>query len=162
MEEKRARDRLNARKRRETDREPSREAARRWASRNADYRLRYKFSMTRQDWEQRFEEQQGLCYLCSEPLDLEADHGIHVDHDHSCCRGERSCGTCVRGLACFSCNVGIAKFGEDPERLRRVADNLEMANRRVRSETPGPASTCGPDGVPSGSDAPLKNQVKES
>ena len=50
-----------------------------------------------------------------------------------CCRGERSCGTCIRGLACQRCNYGISQFGDDPERMRRVADNLEMANRALRA-----------------------------
>lgn len=130
-EEKRAYGREYARQLRDRDRGPSREAARRWREKNPGYRLRYKFGLSLEQWEQMFTDQQGLCYLCSEPLDVEAVRGIHVDHDHSCCRGEKSCGTCVRGLACFSCNLGIAKFGEDPERLRRVADNLEMANRRL-------------------------------
>lgn len=157
IEEKRARDRRNAQRKRVLDREPSREAARRWAAKNVDYRLRYKFGMTREQWVQKFEAQDGLCYLCGEFLDVDSVGKIHVDHDHACCRGERSCGTCVRGLACFNCNVGIAKFGENPERLRRVADNLEMANRRVRSE-PGHS---GPVSVPSGSDAPQIHQSQE-
>lgn len=135
IEEKRARDRRNAQRSREKDREPSREAARKWSGKNPDYRLMYKFGMTRKQWERLFDDQQGLCYLCNEPLNIELFHKIHVDHDHSCCRGERSCGTCVRGLACINCNLGIGRFGESPERLRRVADNLEMANRRVRSDS---------------------------
>jgi hypothetical protein len=135
IEEKRARDRVNAERSRSKDREPSRETARRWAARNPDYRLRYKFGMTQEQWNLMLESQEGLCYLCAEPLDTVTPKKVHVDHDHDCCRGDRSCGTCVRGLACFSCNVGIAKFGESPERLRRVADNLEMANRRVRSDS---------------------------
>lgn len=98
-----------------------------------------------------FTAQNGLCYLCVEPLrtDRIGPKGgwIHVDHDRSCCRGEKSCGSCIRGLACFACNVGIAKFDESPERMRRVADNLEMANRRLRD----PALR----GEKSGSNAPL-------
>jgi hypothetical protein len=75
--------------------------------------------------------QNRCCYLCGEPLDLDQPRSIHVDHDHSCCRGTRSCGSCIRGLACDDCNRGIGMFGDDPERMRRVADNLEMANRRL-------------------------------
>ena len=150
-------DRANAQRSRSKDREPSREAARRWAAKNADYRLRYKFGMNREQWVQRFEAQDGLCYLCGEFLDVDGIAKIHVDHDHACCRGERSCGSCVRGLACFSCNVGISKFGESPERLRRVADNLEMANRRLRSGSGVPDL----ERVPSGSDAPHQQESQE-
>src|ERR1044072_1294204 len=32
---------------------------------------------------------------------------FHVDHDHSCCPGARSCGLCVRSILCFTCNAAL-------------------------------------------------------
>lgn len=130
--------------------EPAREAQRKYYEKkraeNPDYwrqwrrsistDLKYRHGIT---WEQLLEmldAQGGGCYLCGEPLDPEASRGVHVDHDHQCCRGERSCGSCIRGLACHACNTGIGAFGDDPGRMRRVADNLEMANRRLRDPRP--------------------------
>jgi hypothetical protein len=128
--------REDARARRSADPEPSREAARKWAAKNPGYRLAYNYGISPERWDEMLAAQANCCYLCGEPLNTDriGRHGgwIHVDHDHSCCRGQKSCGTCIRGLACFSCNVGIAKFGESPDRMRRVADSLEMANRRLR------------------------------
>jgi hypothetical protein len=95
------------------------------------YRDKYLYGLTPEARSRLMDEQDGCCYLCSEPLSLEPGM-IHVDHDHSCCRGVRSCGTCVRGLACEPCNKGIGAFGDDPDRMRRVADALEMASRKVR------------------------------
>lgn len=77
--------------------------------------------------------QDGCCYLCAEPLDLANPKNVHVDHDHSCCRGIRSCGRCVRGLACEACNRGIGAFGDDPERMMRVAGRLAAAIAKVEA-----------------------------
>lgn len=56
--------------------------------------------------------QEDLCASCHEPLDFTSLHQVHVDHDHSCCQGRMpggivSCGECVRGLLCRTCNLGI-------------------------------------------------------
>jgi hypothetical protein len=63
------------------------------------------------------------CWLCGEPFNPEKRRPS-VDHDHQCCPGSKCCGECVRGLAHHICNTIIAR--EDPEFLRRIADNLEQ------------------------------------
>lgn len=60
--------------------------------------------------------QGGVCAICGRAP--KAGKHLHVDHDHE--TGE------VRGLLCFSCNVGIGNFGNDVERLQRAIDYLEM------------------------------------
>lgn len=131
--------------------EPAREAARQWRERNPGYRamrkrvlgsmsaadLKWMYGVTPEHVADLAAAQGGACYLCGEPLDFTAPRQVHIDHDHACCRGRRSCGTCVRGLACHMCNTAVGLLGEDPERMRRVADNLEMANRRLRDPAPG-------------------------
>lgn len=77
--------------------------------------------------EQLWEDQDGLCYLCEEPLPPIGSRGLHLDHDHNCCPACRSCPACRRGLAHGGCNTAIGLAGEDPAKLRRMADNLERA-----------------------------------
>lgn len=57
------------------------------------------------------------CEICGDK-----EGGIHVDHDHSCCPGARSCGKCVRGGLCGGCNMALGAFRDSPEILRKAAD----------------------------------------
>jgi len=128
------------------DPEPAKDAARRWRERHPGYRamrntvhgsmsaadLKWMYGVTPERVAEMAVAQGNGCYLCGDPLDWETPRKIHIDHDHACCQGRRSCGKCLRGLACHTCNTAIGLLGEDPERMRRVADNLEAANRRLR------------------------------
>lgn len=58
-----------------------------------------KHGLTDEDFAALRERQGGRCADCAESLKLE------VDHDHGCCSGEYSCGSCVRALVCRSCNM---------------------------------------------------------
>lgn len=93
----------------------------RWAS-----DLRSRHGMNPAQWQAMRDGQDGLCYLCLCPLP-EGAKEIHIDHDHSCCPKRRSCALCRRGLTCRYCNVAIGAMGDDPERMRLAADNLERA-----------------------------------
>jgi hypothetical protein len=35
---------------------------------------------------------------------------LHIDHDHGCCNGRRSCGRCVRGALCHKHNVDLGRY----------------------------------------------------
>lgn len=52
-----------------------------------------------------------------------------VDHDHDCCPGKRSCGKCVRGVLCFSCNVGLGAFHDSPQLMARAAEFINVSRR---------------------------------
>ncbi|QBP33388.1 endonuclease VII [Gordonia phage BrutonGaster] len=76
---------------------------------------RYKLSPT--DFEGLIEGQGGRCAICDSRFDMSRPGLIHVDHDHGCCAGGTTCGECVRGLLCRSCNWGLGNFSDDPRRL---------------------------------------------
>lgn len=48
-----------------------------------------------------------------------------VDHDRSCCSSDASCGSCIRGVPCPTCNSALGLARDNPETLRRLADYLE-------------------------------------
>lgn len=75
--------------------------------------------------------QGGDCYLCGRDLSDLPEAEIHIDHDHRCCPPSRSCRNCRRGLACKDCNSAIGFANDSPDQLRRMADALEAAQRRV-------------------------------
>lgn len=64
----------------------------------------------------------GMCHLC---LTKEASR---IDHDHSCCNKNRSCGKCVRGVLCNSCNTAIGLLKEDAQTINRIE---EYISRRI-------------------------------
>lgn len=77
----------------------------RWNTLWSKYRLR------REDWNQMFDCQQGLCAICRQ------NTATHVDHDHSCCPVSPTCGRCVRQLLCDSCNKILGVLESNLERL---------------------------------------------
>lgn len=41
------------------------------------------------------------CEICGD------DQNLHLDHDHKCCPENMSCGECLRGVLCSTCNVAV-------------------------------------------------------
>jgi hypothetical protein len=66
------------------------------------------YRMTVEDYGLMLAEQGGTCRLC--PAEPSPKRRHHVDHDHRCCPGATSCGRCVRGVLCGSCNLAVAGY----------------------------------------------------
>jgi hypothetical protein len=71
------------------------------------------------------ERQAGLCPICLRRLGTTP----HVDHDHVTGK--------VRGLLCFTCNVGLGNFADDVERLDRAAAYLRGTLEAPTPVAPG-------------------------
>lgn len=53
----------------------------------------------------------GVCCICRQGTPGAGPmRGLSVDHDHACCPGSRSCGKCVRGILCGSCNALLGRL----------------------------------------------------
>lgn len=89
-----------------------------------DFALK-KYGITQADYEVMLAEQGGGCAICgstdAQNHTVFAKHGtkssLHVDHDHVTGK--------VRGVLCGPCNLGLGRFGDDPDRLRRAAAYLD-------------------------------------
>jgi hypothetical protein len=75
-------------------------------------RLR-RYGLTALDFDRLWSEQGGRCGACAVTM----DDSCHVDHDHRT--------GAVRALLCGPCNLALGHAGEDPDRLRAVADYAE-------------------------------------
>lgn len=73
------------------------------------------------------DEQGGRCAICPSELTIP-----NIDHDHSCCPGSSSCGKCVRGLLCASCNHMLGKAYDRPEVLEAAARYLRRSSKGGR------------------------------
>lgn len=72
-------------------------------------------------YEAMYQAQGGRCAICQ--IATGKAKRLAVDHDHSCCPGRISCGRCVRGLLCGSCNhVILGRY--TPEMLERAIHYL--------------------------------------
>lgn len=49
-----------------------------------------------------------------------------VDHDHDCCTGAHSCGSCIRGLICRVCNVGLGAARNDTKIMQAMITYLNV------------------------------------
>ncbi len=85
----------------ERHRSPERERAR---------KLKYCYRLTPAEFNEILKSQGGVCKMCGkEP----GKRKLCVDHDHSCCPGEKTCGKCFRGLVCYRCNTMLGYIESD-------------------------------------------------
>jgi len=84
-------------------------------------RLRAKYGLSPEQLDQMLVGQDYRCAICLNPF---GDTTPHVDHNHACCPGEQTCGSCVRGLLCASCNRGIGYFHDSTIKLESAAEYI--------------------------------------
>ena len=91
------------------------------------------YNLTEAQYNELYEFQGGMCYICG-PFSGRNGRtkNLAVDHDHSCCSGRISCGKCVRGLVCDTCNKFLGLIRDNPEAFQRGIDYLtEPPARKV-------------------------------
>jgi hypothetical protein len=91
-----------------------------------DANRKSRYGITPERYAALLEEQDDGCAICH--TDTPGGHGaFHVDHDHACCPGLKSCGQCIRGLLCHHCNLLLGNAKDDIKLLMDAVDYLRGA-----------------------------------
>lgn len=80
------------------------------------------YGISLEDYQNLLKQQNNACAICERQESVldkrtKEPRRLAVDHDHET-------GT-IRGLLCMSCNVGLGKFGDNQETLRKALNYLE-------------------------------------
>jgi hypothetical protein len=78
-----------------------------------------KYKMPLAAWREILSSQSNLCKICERD-----SKRFVVDHDHSCCPGQRTCGECVRGIICENCNRALGLIKDSKIILQKMIDYL--------------------------------------
>lgn len=97
-----------------------------------DKLLRF-YNITPETYAELLRKQDGVCRICKQPESLIDTRtgfamALAVDHDHSCCPGEKTCGNCIRGLLCARCNTAIGLMDDDVDLLLQSILYLRSTN----------------------------------
>lgn len=85
--------------------------------------IKVKYKLSREQYIDMMLGQDFRCPICADPVG--AGDWI-VDHDHSCCPGEKSCGKCVRSLIDKKCNGLLGLAMDNVATLTRAQAYLEV------------------------------------
>lgn len=86
-----------------------------------------KYGITLDDYESLLVAQNYKCAICFASV----SGAMHIDHDHECCDGPRSCGKCIRGLLCGSCNSGLGYMKDNTSILMSAIAYLEKQRKNI-------------------------------
>jgi hypothetical protein len=84
----------------------------------ADYYLKQKYGITREEYDGMLEERQGKCDICQSTESFHQSGKMQVDHCHESNK--------VRGILCFRCNTALGAFQDNTELLKQAINYLEM------------------------------------
>lgn len=90
-------------------------------TRKFNWMLMAHYNLTRDAYDAVLAAQGGACAICrQQPRAVK----LAVDHDHSCCPADKSCGKCVRGLLCVHCNRAVGLLKDSAGNAARLLEYL--------------------------------------
>jgi len=88
-----------------------------------EYSVRHQFGLSLEELDGLTQRQGNKCAACG--ASAPRGKSLSVDHDHTCCDGNASCGKCVRGLLCQRCNTFLGFVDDDPEFIKRMIEYID-------------------------------------
>lgn len=79
--------------------------------------------LTLEAYDALLKKQKGNCLICG-VKESESKKRFAIDHDHACCPGQNTCGTCIRGLLCQRCNLVLGLVEDQVPLLKAMAKYL--------------------------------------
>lgn len=77
------------------------------------------YKMTIDEFQNKFNSQNGKCLICNK------EKRLVVDHNHKCCSSKTTCGKCTRGLLCHTCNTLVGYIETHQELLQKVDNYIK-------------------------------------
>ena len=112
-----------------------------WRKNNPEWvrnaKLKTKFRITSEQYDAMLDKQSGKCAICRGNETITTNgivKKLAVDHNRSCCPGNKSCGSCIRGLLCYACNNGIGIFRDSVDFMQSAITYLQN-NNSLKGET---------------------------
>lgn len=84
----------------------------------------WRYGISEEMYKSMLADQRGGCAICG-CTEEENGKALAVDHDHSCCSGKKTCGSCIRGLLCNKCNSAIGFLNDSPYLAVKAAEYLK-------------------------------------
>lgn len=91
---------------------------------SAQYKSKYGITLDERD--AMIEAQGGRCANPGCRVSDPGPKGWMTDHDHNCCPTPETCGRCIRGIVCMSCNLALGHSGDSIERLEGLIEYLRL------------------------------------
>lgn len=106
-----------------------------------DRRLWTYYKLRLPDVQDRLLAQGNQCPICERSFDGSSKASSWVvDHDHSCCPAQPTCGECNRGIICGGCNTALGLASDSVDVMAASIAYLNSGRRIERSESE--ASSC--------------------
>jgi Recombination endonuclease VII len=99
-----------------------------------DYQLRRLYGISIKEYEAEVTKRGGRCDICGQIPNLKGTNGQVLCPDHIEMPGGIKI---IRGYLCAGCNAGLGRFSDDPERLRKAAEYLEVCAAYILGQLAG-------------------------